>query len=132
LHEALELATRCQSDLIADRATTELSAAGARPRRPMRSGIDALTPSELRIATMAADGLSNPQIAQSLFVTRKTVEAHLAHAYQKLSVNSRTQLRHALHPTSTQHDTQFPSDEAQCNCSGTTGGRSATRSRQPE
>jgi DNA-binding NarL/FixJ family response regulator len=96
LAEALEIAARCHSGLLTEVATTELHAAGARPRRPMRSGIDALTPTELRIATMAARGLSNPQIAQALFVTRKTVEAHLSHVYLKLSVRSRSQLQAAL------------------------------------
>jgi DNA-binding NarL/FixJ family response regulator len=45
---------------------------------------------------MAADGLSNPEIAQALFVTKKTVEAHLGGAYRKLGINSRTQLAAAL------------------------------------
>jgi DNA-binding CsgD family transcriptional regulator len=62
----------------------------------MRSGVESLTPSELRVASMAANGLSNPQIAQSLFVTRKTVEAHLGHIYRKLDVRSRDELRRAL------------------------------------
>jgi DNA-binding CsgD family transcriptional regulator len=62
----------------------------------MRSGVESLTPSELRVASMAANGLSNPQIAQSLFVTRKTVEAHLGHIYRKLDVRSRDELGRAL------------------------------------
>jgi DNA-binding CsgD family transcriptional regulator len=58
--------------------------------------VDALTASERRIAGLAADGLSNPEIAQALFVTRKTVEAHLANAYGKLGIRSRTELPQAL------------------------------------
>ena len=66
--------------------------AGARPRRRAESRVDALTPAELRVATLAADGLSNPEIAQALFVTRKTVEKHLGAAFGKLHVTSRDQL----------------------------------------
>ena len=45
---------------------------------------------------MAAEGMSNPQIAQALFVTRKTVETHLSHAYRKLDIGSRAELPAAL------------------------------------
>jgi DNA-binding CsgD family transcriptional regulator len=58
--------------------------------------VEALTPSERRIAEMAAEGMSNPEIAQALFVTRKTVEAHLAGAYRKLDIRSRGELAGAL------------------------------------
>ena len=47
---------------------------------------------------MAAQGLTNPQIAQALFVTVKTVEMHLGHAYRKLDIGSRAQLARALQP----------------------------------
>ncbi len=58
----------------------------------MRSGVDALTPSELRVASMAAEGMTNRQIAQALFVTLRTVQVHLTHTYQKLGISSREQL----------------------------------------
>jgi DNA-binding CsgD family transcriptional regulator len=58
----------------------------------MRSGVDALTTSELRVAQLAAAGLTNREIAQTLFVTRKTVETHLAGVYRKLGVNARERL----------------------------------------
>jgi DNA-binding CsgD family transcriptional regulator len=74
----------------------ELLATGARPRRAPASGRDALTPSELRVAEMAATGQTNRQVAQRLFVTQKTVEAHLARAFRKLSIESRAQLAGAL------------------------------------
>jgi DNA-binding NarL/FixJ family response regulator len=45
---------------------------------------------------MAAEGLSNPEIAQSLFVTTKTVEAHLSNAYRKLDIAGRAELARAL------------------------------------
>jgi DNA-binding CsgD family transcriptional regulator len=48
------------------------------------------------VAQLAADGMSNKEIAQTLFVTIKTVEMHLSHAYRKLEINSRAQLDTAL------------------------------------
>jgi DNA-binding NarL/FixJ family response regulator len=96
LREALDAADACGAPALADRARAELRAAGARPRRPRISGVEALTASERRIASMAAGGLSNPEIAQALFVTKKTVEAHLGSAYRKLDINSRAQLAGAL------------------------------------
>ena len=45
---------------------------------------------------LAADGMTNKEIAQTLFVTIKTVEVHLSHAYRKLEISSRAQLQHAL------------------------------------
>jgi DNA-binding CsgD family transcriptional regulator len=62
------------------------------------TGIGALTPSERRVAEMAAGGMTNREIAQALFVTLRTVEIHLTHAYQKLEINSREQLPNALEP----------------------------------
>jgi DNA-binding CsgD family transcriptional regulator len=96
LRRALDLADACGAGPLAELARHELRAAGVRPRRPRISGSDALTASERRVATMAAEGLSNPEIAQALFVTKKTVEAHLGSAYRKLGINSRAQLASAL------------------------------------
>jgi DNA-binding CsgD family transcriptional regulator len=96
LRLALDVADSCGAEPLAERARHELHAAGGRPRRPRTSGVDSLTPSERRIAEMAADGLSNPEIAQALFVTRKTVEAHLGNAYRKLDIRSRGELPAAL------------------------------------
>ena len=70
----------------------ELLATGARPRRTALTGPDALTGAERRVAGLAADGLSNRQIAQHLFITLPTVESHLRHAFQKLGITSRTSL----------------------------------------
>jgi ATP/maltotriose-dependent transcriptional regulator MalT len=96
LRRALDLADACGARPLAERARHELRAAGGRPRRPRVSGVDALTASERRIAAMAAQGLSNPEIAQALFVTTKTVEAHLSNAYRKLDIRSRGELGGAL------------------------------------
>ena len=82
--------------MLATRAHQELLAAGARPRRTAVRGRAALTPSELRVAELAARPLRNRDIAQALFITEKTVERHLAHVYTKLEINSRRDLPTAL------------------------------------
>ena len=96
LARALELAAGCGAGPLAARARDELRAAGARPRRPWRTGVDALTPSELRVARLAADGRSNREIAGELYVTLKAIEGHLARAYAKLGIEGRGQLAGAL------------------------------------
>jgi DNA-binding CsgD family transcriptional regulator len=60
------------------------------------SGAEALTPSERRVAELAAEGRGNQEIAQTLFVTAKTVENHLGRAYRKLGISSRRELAAAL------------------------------------
>jgi DNA-binding CsgD family transcriptional regulator len=96
LARALELAPRCGARPLAARARDELKATGARPRRPWRTGVEALTPSELRVARLAAEGRSNREIACELYVTLKAVEGHLARAYAKLGIEGRAQLPRAL------------------------------------
>jgi len=81
---------------LEERAREELSLAGARPRRPQISGLEALTASERRVAELAAGGATNREVAQSLFVTVKTVEVHLSHVYRKLDIGSRRQLSAAF------------------------------------
>jgi DNA-binding CsgD family transcriptional regulator len=90
--EALDHATRCGAPTVADRARTELVLAGGRPRRTASTGVGALTATEQRVARLAAHGPTNREIAQALFVTEKTVEAHLARAYRKLGIRSRGEL----------------------------------------
>jgi DNA-binding CsgD family transcriptional regulator len=82
--------------LLARRARHELHAAGARPRRSALSGVDSLTPAEHRVATLAAQGQSNRAIAEQLYVTRRTVETHLTHVFQKLDVSNRGELERVL------------------------------------
>ena len=96
LRRAVELATICGARPLAARAITELRATGARPRRIALSGVESLTPSERRVAQMAAEGPTNREIAQTLFVTPKTVEIHLSSVYRKLGISSRSQLPTAL------------------------------------
>lgn len=96
LAAGLDLAERCGAGRLASFARDELIAAGARPRRASTTGRDALTPSEQRVALLAADGRSNNEIADELVVTRKTVEMHLGRVYRKLDITSRAQLAAAL------------------------------------
>jgi DNA-binding CsgD family transcriptional regulator len=71
----LELARNCAARLLVERAHSELVATGARPRHLVFSGVEALTPSERRVAAMAAEGMANRDIAQTLFVTPRAVES---------------------------------------------------------
>jgi DNA-binding CsgD family transcriptional regulator len=96
LREGLDLARRCGASALVERAREELVTAGARPRRDALHGRDALTASELRTAQMAAEGRTNREIAQALFVSLRTVETHLTHTYQKLAIQSRDALPGAL------------------------------------
>ncbi len=96
LSDGLELARVSGAVPLAEEAAAELLACGARPRSVVREGVEELTPSERRICEMAAGGMSNPEIAQALFVTRATVESHLHSAYRKLGLQSRKELARAL------------------------------------
>ena len=60
------------------------------------TGVESLTASESRVAELAADGLTNREIAQALFVTMRTVEGHLTQVFRKLDLSSREQLAGAL------------------------------------
>jgi DNA-binding CsgD family transcriptional regulator len=92
LRAALEKAHRCGGIAVRDRVREELLRSGLRPRRFTSTGSEALTPSERRVADLAVDGLANREVAQSLFVSLKTVEAHLSSIYRKLGVSTRWQL----------------------------------------
>ena len=96
VNERADLAIAAGADGLAARARDELAATGAKPRSVRITGPASLTPSEHRVARMAADGLTNNQIAQALFVTPRTVEMHLTSTYRKLSIASRAQLGNAL------------------------------------
>jgi DNA-binding CsgD family transcriptional regulator len=96
LRQALELAEVAGATALVERCRAELHATGARPRTTALTGVRALTSSERRIADLAADGVSNRDIAQQLFVTPKTVEVHLGSVYRKLEIASRRELPRAL------------------------------------
>jgi DNA-binding CsgD family transcriptional regulator len=96
LLEALQLAARCGAGVLEQGARAELAAVGVRPRTTHRAGTGSLTSSERRVVELAAAGGSNREIAQTLFVTEKTVETHLGRAFRKLDVSSRRQLPDVL------------------------------------
>lgn len=91
-HQSVELAELCGATPLVERGQAELRATGGHPTRTALSGAAALTPSERRVAEMAAAGRSNHEIAQALFTTTKTVEAHLTRAYRKLGIAGRAGL----------------------------------------
>jgi DNA-binding CsgD family transcriptional regulator len=96
LRRALDLADRCGADGLVRQVRAELYATGSRPRTTELSGPHSLTASERRVAELAADGRSNKEIAQTLFITLKTVEMHLSSSYRKLGIRSRRELGPAL------------------------------------
>lgn len=96
LRAGFDLARSLGATLIEDRARAELLAAGVRPRRLEARAADALTPAERRVAEAAVHGMTNREIAESLFLSLRTVETHLTHTYQKLGIQARAQLPDAL------------------------------------
>ncbi|MFI6037844.1 ATP-binding protein [Streptomyces sp. NPDC051315] len=100
--ESYALGARSLHD-VAHRA---LLATGARPRRRVSRGLGALTRSESQVARLAADGRSNAWIAETLFVTQRTVEVHLTSVYRKLGLSGRRQLRDALESADAQGATR--------------------------
>lgn len=92
LRQGLALAQQCGAAVLARRARTELWATGARPHPLESAGRSSLTAAERRVAELAGAGLANGAIAESLFVTVKTVETHLSSAYRKLGIHSRAEL----------------------------------------
>lgn len=96
LTQALELADELGAEPLVGRARHELGLLGVRPRRSARTGPASLTPAERAVVELAAAGLGNVQIAQRLFIARKTVESHLAGAYRKLGITARGDLAAAL------------------------------------
>jgi DNA-binding CsgD family transcriptional regulator len=96
LEAGLDLAYHLGARRIANQARAELIAAGAKPRRDATTGRDALTAGELRVARLAAEGMSNREIAQALFISLMTAKAHLHRVYRKLGITSRGQLAAAF------------------------------------
>ncbi|MEV0369627.1 AAA family ATPase [Streptomyces sp. NPDC050636] len=96
LRQALDLADTSGAAPLTERVYRALLATGARPRRKRLSGVSALTSRECRIATLAAEGMTNQQIASTLFITCRTVEFHLTRAFRKLDINGRGDLARVL------------------------------------
>ena len=96
LREALDFSHKAGARPLAERAETELRATGARPRRVVLTGAESLTASERRVAELAGRGMTNRDIAQTLFITQRTVEGHLTHIFAKLDVTTRAALSDTL------------------------------------
>jgi DNA-binding CsgD family transcriptional regulator len=96
LHQGANLASLCRAHRLVEVARSQLRAAGARPRRLQSTGVDSLTPAELRAVHMAAANVTNRAIADELFVNVKTIEGHLSRAYRKLGITSRFDLAEVL------------------------------------
>ncbi len=94
--DGADQATRLGVTRLAGLAGRGLLACGGRPRRLQTSGLESLTPAELRVVKLAADGCTNVSIATSLFINLKTVESHLTRAYKKLGIGDRAELKAAL------------------------------------
>lgn len=92
LRTALDLMIGCGAGNAAKGIRLRLAEAGGRPRQLTDRPDDALTARERRVAALAMAGRSNREIAETLYITRRTVELHLTHAYQKLGVSGREDL----------------------------------------
>lgn len=99
MQEGLDLAHRCGATVLAKHARSCLLQAGAQPRKPVRLGIEALSPGERRAADLASQGMTNLEISQELVITRKAVEWHLNRVFKKLGITSRRELGAALTQT---------------------------------
>ena len=89
LGQAVQLAEQCQAVHLRDAWRSTLS---GRPLPPAQQRTSALSDAEIRVASLAADGLTNRQIAERLEITVSTVEQHLTRVYRKLRISSRNDL----------------------------------------
>ncbi|MEE1781439.1 AAA family ATPase [Streptomyces sp. SP17BM10] len=99
LQRAASVADECGAAPLVDLALAELRAVGDRPRTRTFHGVNALTPTERRVADLALQGMTNREIAQHLFVGLRTVEVHLTNVYGKLAIDGRSGLPTALAST---------------------------------
>jgi DNA-binding NarL/FixJ family response regulator len=81
-----------------------LRASGEAVRRRQPEAWDQITPQELQIAQLAADGLTNREIGERLYISHRTVGTHLYQLFPKLGVTSRTELRAVLDPAGRDHE----------------------------
>jgi DNA-binding CsgD family transcriptional regulator len=102
LHRAHDMFTAIGMEAFAQRACGELLATGEKVRKRTVATRDDLTAQERQIAELARDGVSNPEIAARLFLSRRTVEWHLRNVFNKLGIRSRQDLAQAL-PSSNAH-----------------------------
>jgi DNA-binding CsgD family transcriptional regulator len=96
LRSAHDLFVAIGMDAFAERARRELVATGEKVRKPSAEAREQLTPKEEQIASLARDGLSNPEIGAMLYLSPRTVEWHLHKVFAKLEIRSRRQLQRAL------------------------------------
>jgi DNA-binding CsgD family transcriptional regulator len=96
LRHAREMLVSIGAEAFAERARRELLATGEKVRKRDVTTRDDLTPQETQIAQLAAEGLSNPEIGERLFISPRTVEYHLGKVYSKLNINSRNKLQGVL------------------------------------
>ena len=92
LRAAVEGFERLRAEPWAERARAELRASGETARKRDPSTAADLTPQELQIARFVAEGMSNKEVAAQLFLSPRTIDAHLRNVYGKLGIRSRTQL----------------------------------------
>ena len=102
LHAAHDMFTEIGMEAFAQRARGELLATGERVRKRTVATRDELTAQERQIAELARDGVSNPEIAARLFLSRRTVEWHLRNVFSKLGIGSRQDLAQALESSDSQ------------------------------
>ncbi len=92
LRAAIEAFESLDAALWAERGRTELRASGETARKRDPSTVSQLTPQELQVARLVADGLANKEVAAQLFLSPRTVDSHLRNVFAKLGITSRTQL----------------------------------------
>jgi DNA-binding CsgD family transcriptional regulator len=92
------------AEAFEERAAGELQAAGGHQRHRATSGLEELTTQEARIAELVAEGSTNPEIAEHLFISRRTVEYHLTHVFAKVGVSTRTELARVVLQQHTESD----------------------------
>jgi DNA-binding CsgD family transcriptional regulator len=92
LRAALDAFERFEAEPWADRARAELRASGETARKRDPSTLSQLTPQELQVARLVAEGFSNKEVAAQLFLSPRTIDAHLRSVFAKLAITSRTQL----------------------------------------
>jgi ATP/maltotriose-dependent transcriptional regulator MalT len=98
LREAHDMFAAIGMEAFGERARRELTATGGKARKRSDDTRDQLTPQEEQIARLARDGLTNPEVGATLFLSPRTVEWHLRNVFTKLGINSRNGLHDALSP----------------------------------
>jgi len=112
------IAVACRAERLVEIANSNLRSLGSRPRQLGSTGMDSLTPAELRAVNLAAVNVTNRAIADKLFVNVKTVEGHLSKAYRKLGVSSRFELAEVIRAHSLERSDHAPAVDSASAWSG--------------